>query len=112
MNTIRTMYEYAFYFFYRGVGKAKPQFWLTWKATVVMLIGEMMILASVINYYTDFTKTDLLPENRSAMLILLIAAPLIVIKFWFFDRGDRWKGYIAKFEAWLNSKRNKWDVLM
>jgi len=112
MYTIKVLYEYLFYFFYRGVSIAKPQFALKWKAATVMLIGELMILTSVLNYYTDFTKSDILSEKRSPILILLAAAPFIFIKFWVFDRRDQWKIYIAKFEAWPKQKRSRWDLLM
>jgi len=112
MKKIKTAYAYLFFFLYKQVSKPKPQFLLYFKTAVSLVALEFMIVIATFIYFTDITKLSLLPEKPNIYLILLTIVPFIFIKFWFFERKDKWKNYVSKFEQWPEKRKKKWNLIM
>jgi len=111
MQKLKTGYAYFFCFFYNSINKVKGNIFVQFKAMLMVGGLEIMIIISIITYFTDITKISI-PEDFNVLNLLFIVIPLVVLKLWFFDRNDRWKGYLEEFNALPLEKQKKWNRIM
>ncbi len=111
MKKLRIGYAYLFYFFYNSVNKVKGNILVQFKAVLMVLGLEMILITSGFYYGVYFYKFDL-PEDFNKLNLLFLIVPLVGLKLWFFERNDNWKTYISKFSAWPEIKQRKWNRVM
>lgn len=109
---IKTGYAYLFFFLYKHINSFKNNILVHFKAVAVLIILEIALLGGIAGHAINIFKLDL-PENRySNFIILTIVVPIVGLKFWFFERNENWRKYLAEFGAWPEEKRKKWDLAM
>lgn len=108
---IKTGYAYLFFFLYNSVNKVKNNFLVQWKAVLMVLILESLLILSIVTYYLDIFKITV-AEDFNKLFLLIFVIPLVGLKLWFFERNDNWRKYLVQFEAWPEKRRKKWDWVM
>ena len=108
---IKTVYAYLFFFLYNSINKPKDNIFVQWKAVFVILILELVLISSFIIYWINIFKIKV-PAGSHMTFQLSIAIPLVLIKLWFFEVGEKWKTYLEKFNKWSLEKQKKWNIGM
>jgi hypothetical protein len=111
MKTLQIGYAYLFFFFYNSVNKVKGNILVQFKA-LLMLVGiELLLISSFFCYGIDVFKFDI-PQKPNILFMLSIILPLVGLKLWFFERNENWKRYISEFNTWPEDKQKKWNLIM
>ena len=101
------VYHYLFYKFYKFYDVDSiwlgAKWWTDWKASFSVLVLEIWLLLSFLNYYEIFTEKDVssYSKNIISLATLLI---LVITKYIVFEHRDRWKEYIKEFDKWPKRK--------
>ena len=111
----KKVYQYVFYKFYRFYDVDSiwlgAKWWSDWKASFSVLVLEIWLLISFVNYYEVFTEKDFSSDSKNiiSLVILLI---LVVIKYFVFEHGERWKEYIKEFDKWPKNKNKIGSIMV
>jgi hypothetical protein len=116
---IKQLYGYFYYFFYNiwhkidmAFGASGP-FPTEIKAFVCMFAVEVWLVFAIATYFGYFFNIN----PRSGVYLFMISTPFIVlfVMNWFiFEKDNRWKNYVKKFNSWP-PKRNRvgtWLVII
>jgi magnesium-transporting ATPase (P-type) len=113
--SIRKLYYYFFYKIYKSIQYTSApfgEFLNNFKAGLVMIVLQLWIVFSIINYYTVITGTKVQLSISNPIIYI----PLVIIlgvNYYTLDYLDIWKSYNNEFDQ-LHKKKNiigGWIVL-
>lgn len=103
---LRKMYDYFFYKLYKSF-EAAPSKWLSdWKASFFVLVLEIWLCLSVLNYYSVIVKKAVLSDEGLTTASISIVLVLAAIKYLNFEYQDRWKLVVKSFDS-LPRQKNR-----
>ena len=96
-------YYYLFYKFYKFWEYVSiPSFWSDWKAGISLMVIEIWMAITIINYYSIFVNRYFHLQKGQAIAIGLFFA---LVNFLIFERNKNWKLYIDDFDK-LPKRKN------
>lgn len=117
MASIKRAYDYFFYKLYKSF-EAAPSKWLSdWKASFFLIVIEIWIGLSILNYFSVLFPQINLTDNFLTIVSILIVIILAIVKYFSFEHQDRWKSVVKGFDE-LPSYRNKagtyvvWGIIL
>lgn len=94
MKSIKRAYYYLFYKLYK-FSEAAPSRWLSaFKAGAVVVVLEVCLFLSMMNYYNVFINRNFELNETYAIIIVLIIASF---NYYTFAHTDAWKKYAKQF---------------
>lgn len=111
----KKVYQYLFYKFYKFYDVDDSiwwgaKWWTDWKASFSVLVLEIWLLLSFVNYYEVLTEKDFLPNSKNTIAFAIVLF-LVIIKYFVFEHQERWKKYINEFDQW-SKRKNKIGTIM
>ena len=106
---IKQLYCYFFYTLYRtwlnvdNAFRATGLFQTSTKALICMFVVEIWLLFSIEIYCDHFLNIHLFISFFS-FPILAPAIILLIIKWFIFEKEDKWKSYVKEFNKWPKEK--------
>ncbi len=98
MVSIKKAYDYLFYKIYKHF-ESGPSIWLSdWKASFSILVLEIWLCLSVLNYCSIIFKKALLSDTILTICSVSLVFLLAVIKYFTFEHQDRWKKVVKDFD--------------
>lgn len=98
-------YYYLFYKLYNFWEKISfPKFWSDFKAGISIIVIEIWLMFSIINYYSLYNNVKLNVSLKSPNILLPILL-IISTNIYFFNIRDNWKTYNEQFDnlpKWKN----------
>ena len=108
---LKKMYDYFFYKVYKFFDAA-PSKWLSdWKASFFILVLEIWLSLSVLNYYSAIFKKTV-SDKFLLIASILIVLVLTAIKYLNFEYQDRWKLVVKNFDRIPKQKNRIGTYLM
>lgn len=108
---IRKAYEYIYYKIYKFLEKTEiAGFWMEWRACCLVLLLNIFIIFSIINYYTIISKTRIIFSD-SSLFIYISAFFLAFFNYKIFLSKNKWKKIIIYFDR-LPQKINERGTLI
>jgi hypothetical protein len=106
MSEFKKAYSYLFYKMYKHF-ESGPSIWLSdWKASFSILVLEIWLCLSGLNYYSIFFKKAVLSDTILTVSSLCLVVFLAAIKYIAFEYQDRWKKVVNDFDE-LPKNKNK-----
>lgn len=111
---MKRAYYYFFYKLYRfWENVSDPKFWSDWKATVTIIVLELLILLSIGAYYAVISRT-ILDLNIKMPIVYIPSIIIMTTNYFAFIHTDKWKDYVEEFDLLpqKNNKTGSWIVFI
>jgi len=106
---MKRAYYYLYYKFFK-MSEAAPSRWLSdWKAGVIIIFLELLLVFSLINYYNIFFDRYF---NLTNVYVVSIAIILFGFNYYIFLHKDKWKKYAEEFEQLPKSKNHIGSIIV
>ena len=115
--SIETAYYYLFYKLYKFYD-VDPELWwsanwgTSWKAGLSIIVLQIWLLVSFDNYYSVYTKKDLIPDHLVTPFAVTTVLILITINYFILEHKCRWRKYFVEFERLPREKNNIGSVIV
>ncbi len=106
MLSIKRTYDYFFYKLYKSFEAAPSRWWSDWKASFFLMVIEIWIGLSILNYFSVLYPKINLTDRFLTVVSISIVIGLVAIKYFSFEYQDRWKSVIKTFDE-LPKRKNK-----
>nr|WP_314499703.1 hypothetical protein [uncultured Chryseobacterium sp.] len=117
MEFIKKSYYYFFYKVYKSIEYTSDlsggKFFSAFKTSLVMIVLELFLLASILIYYKlfiNFNANIIGTEKQWIIMVIL----LVLIDYIMFYKKNQWKNIVSEFDN-LPTKKNKlgsWIVFL
>ena len=106
MVCFKRAYDYCFYKLYKSF-EAAPSQWLSdWKASFSLIVVEIWVSLSVLNFVTVFLPKIRITDRFLVIASLILVVCLAVIKYFTFEHQDRWKTIVKEFDK-IPKRKNR-----
>lgn len=106
------VYHYMYYSLYRLFEKDDFSWWNDVKSWFIIAVIEMMILALIeFKLASNFSILGADYHGKNGYL-LIIAVPLILFNYFFFQYNDRWKPIVKHFDKASKQEKRKMNIQM
>jgi hypothetical protein len=98
MKMIRTFYYYLFYRFYKLSELAPSRWWSEGKAGAALTIIIIIVLFTVLQFYSFITYKDIIPEKNGKLIVGFIAGFIGLTNYFIFAHNNQWKSIVLHFD--------------
>lgn len=97
MKRLRHCYYYLFYKFYK-FSEAAPSRWASdWKAGLIIIVLEIWLIVSILNYYNVFVDRYF-DWGIDSPVVLISGFSIFAFNYYAFVYLDVWKDYVKQYD--------------
>ncbi len=114
MKKIHKAYQYFYYKIYKSIeytSESQGVFWSEWKTSFILLVLEIFILLSTINYYTFFSN-NIINFDSHNLLIFGVVLFITTINYFIFHYNDKWKDININFDKLPQIKNKQYGIIV
>ncbi|WPO81609.1 hypothetical protein SD427_12630 [Chryseobacterium sp. JJR-5R] len=115
MKKIKRAYYYLFYKIYKSIiytsEKVGGEFWSDFKAGLALGALEILLLASILTYYSIINNIKLDIEVTYPIILIPLIL-LFILNYFAFIHTDIWKEYNKEFDRFSTEKNRKGTIIV